>query len=82
MKRHASLSAWLFVIMIVVGIVGVFFTGFLALKIYRKYRPFPEPSEEYSLLAYKNIQADGFFKTFFVGVLISSPVLYYLITEL
>ncbi len=79
MRNGSSIEAWLFMLLIVVSIIAVIVVGSVALKIYRKFRPFEEEtSEGFSISVSHNIQRDGFFKILFVGLLLTSPALYFL----
>jgi hypothetical protein len=73
------MEAWLFMLVIIASIIGVFVVGIVAVKLYRKLRPFEEEaSTGFSISVSHNVQRDGFFKIFFVGLLLTSPALYLL----
>jgi hypothetical protein len=77
------MEAWLFILLIVATVVGVFCLGLVVMKLYRKFRPFEEEvSEGFSISVSHNAQSDGFFKILIVGLVLSSPVLYYLYSTL
>ncbi|MGJ8694006.1 MAG: hypothetical protein ACSHW0_16175 [Thalassotalea sp.] len=79
MRRQASMEAWLFILILIAIIVGIFLIGLVAVKLYRKSKPFKEESSDnLSISISHTIPSDGFFKIYFVGLLITSPVLYYL----
>ena len=83
MRNGSSLEAWLFVVLMIASIVGVFFVGSLAMKIYRIFKPFEKRDPDaFSISIANDIQVDGFFKTYFVGLVLCTPVLYYLFDSL
>ena len=82
-RVEKSMEGWLFVLIIVFSVIAVFFVGLFAVKIYRKIKPFEEvESEGFSISVSHNIQSDGFFKTYFIGLILCSPILYYFYTML
>ena len=83
MRNGSSMEAWLFILLIIGSIIGVFVVGMIAVKLYRKLRPFEEEaSNGFSISVSHNVQRDGFFKILFVGILLTSPVLYFLYSSM
>jgi hypothetical protein len=77
------MEAWLFILLIIGSIIGVFVVGIVAVKFYRKIRPFEEEaSNGFSISVSHNVQRDGFFKIFFVGLLLTSPALYFVYSSM
>lgn len=72
--RKTSAEAWLLVAMIIVLIVSVFIVGLIAVKVYRVFKPIEPPEFASSIVL---PESDGFFKIFFVGILLCSPGLYF-----
>ena len=83
MRNGSSIEAWLFMLITVISIVVVFVVGIVAMKLYRKLRPFEEQGNNgFSISIAHNLQTDGFFKIFFVGLLLTSPILYILYSNI
>ena len=83
MRNGSSTEAWLFMLLIIASVIGVFVVGMVAVKFYRKLRPFEEEtSSGFSISVSHNVQRDGFFKIFFVGLLLTSPVLYFVFSSI
>jgi len=83
MRREASMEAWLFILLIIATVVGIFVLGLVAVKTYRKFRPFEEEvSDGFSISVSHSVQSDGFFKILFVGLALSSPILYFIYSSL
>ncbi|XPF95270.1 hypothetical protein ACM9HF_04455 [Colwellia sp. RE-S-Sl-9] len=78
MSNGSSIEAWLFILIIIASIIGVFVVGAIAVKLYRKFRPFEEEvSDGFSISVSHKAQQDGFFKILLIGLVLCSPALYY-----
>lgn len=83
MRNGSSIEAWLFILIMIVSIISIFVVGMIAVKIYRKFRPFEEAATDgFSISVSHKAQQDGFFKILFIGLVLCSPALYYLYTAM
>ncbi|ALU45640.1 hypothetical protein [Pseudoalteromonas rubra] len=65
-------------------ILGPFIVGWGVMKIYRRYRPKTPSMQDQSyvsVVAQLSAQRDGFFRLYLVGLIICSPLFYYVYTE-
>jgi len=84
MQNGSYMEAWLFIILIIASMIGVVVIGIgvvvlgtVAIKFYRKFRPFEEEnSSGFSISISHHVQRDSFFKIFIVGLVLASPVFY------
>ncbi|AZZ98549.1 hypothetical protein [Pseudoalteromonas sp. R3] len=74
--RNTVPEAWYLVLLVVTVVVVPFIVGLLIMKIYRYFKPFEQADQDSIGLAHLTENRDGFFKIFFVGLVVCLPAFY------
>ncbi|NTS78470.1 hypothetical protein HR060_16625 [Catenovulum sp. SM1970] len=79
-RNNPDIETWLVVTLFILAISLPIIVGVAFYKIFRKFKPTEEATEEYvSISASRN--GDGFAKTYFTGLLLTAPF-YYLVANM